>query len=310
MHGDFRSFKNKFKKFSKENKKNAFLLAKKRLNLRFKGIAGSKVDLISNEKSSFQKKIHKRLIKSNKKIKILISPHDFFDAVHIYGKTLFSDFYEWLHFLGKLSISSNYDWYIKNRPNFSGKFEIYQPHTNKVIRYITKKYPKIKLLPNDYSHHQIIKEKIDFVLTGYGSVGIEYPYFNIPVINASRNNPHIGYKFNIHPKNKLEYELMLKNLKKIKKKKMKFKKKDIFEYYFMRNIFTDKNWLIDDLPKMINFVGGYDGQFTYKYYQYWLKNFSKEKHNKTIKIINNFINSGDNSLNIVHSEKFKKLLIN
>ena len=91
---------------------------------------------------------------------------------------------------------------------------------------------------------------------------------------------------------------------------MKFKKKDIFEYYFMRNIFTDKNWLIDDLPKMINFVGGYDGQFTYKYYQYWLKNFSKEKHNKTIKIINNFINSGDNSLNIVHSEKFKKLLIN
>ena len=53
------------------------------------------------------------------------SPHDFFDATHIYGSTLFVDFYEWLKFLGKLSETTDYDWYIKNRPNFNGKFKIY-----------------------------------------------------------------------------------------------------------------------------------------------------------------------------------------
>ena len=202
MHGHFKKFKKIFSKLKKEKKLNAYKLAKKRLDLRFKGVNGAKVDLISNEISSFSSKKKKNLIVRNKKIKLLIAPHDFFDAVHIYGDILFTDFYEWLIFLGELSNKTDYDWYMKNRPNFSGKFQKYQPFTNAIIAKICKKYPKIKLLPNDYSHHQIINEKIDFVLTCYGSVGVEYPYFNIPVINASINNPHINYNFNIHPKSK------------------------------------------------------------------------------------------------------------
>ena len=64
-------------------------------------------------KNHLWKKINKRLIKKNDNVKILIAPHDFFDAVHIYGETLFEDFYEWLNFLGQFS-KTNYDWYIKN----------------------------------------------------------------------------------------------------------------------------------------------------------------------------------------------------
>ena len=37
-------------------------LAKERLKLRFKGIGGAKVDLISNEKTSFGNKTYKNLI--------------------------------------------------------------------------------------------------------------------------------------------------------------------------------------------------------------------------------------------------------
>ena len=69
-----------------------------------------------------------------------------------------------------------------------------------------KKYKNIKILPNNYSHKQIISEKVDFVLTQHGSVGFEYPLFKIPVINSSYNNPQVGYKFNLNPKNIYEYE--------------------------------------------------------------------------------------------------------
>ena len=112
----------------------------------------------------------------------------------------FNDFYEWLDFLGKMSEKTEYQWYLKNRPNHPGKFTKYQPFTEKIIKDVCKKYKNIILLPNDYSHHQIIDEGINFVLTCYGSVGIEYAYFKIPVINASKNNPHINYNFNLNPK--------------------------------------------------------------------------------------------------------------
>ena len=34
----------------------------------------------------------------------------------------------------------------------------------------------------------------------YGTVGYEYAYHGLTVINASKTNPHIQYKFNLHPK--------------------------------------------------------------------------------------------------------------
>ena len=142
----------------------------------------------------------------------------------------FNDFYEWLDFLGKMSEKTEYQWYLKNRPNHPGKFTKYQPFTEKIIKDVCKKYKNIILLPNDYSHHQIIDEGINFVLTCYGSVGIEYAYFKIPVINASKNNPHINYNFNLNPKNKKEYIYMIKNLKKyinFGKKSQKIRLKNI-----------------------------------------------------------------------------------
>ena len=212
--------------------------------------------------------------------------------------------------MGKLSENTNYDWYLKNRPNFEGKFKIYQPHTNQIINEIVKKFPKLKLLPNDYSHHQIIKEKIDFVLTCYGSVGVEYPYFGVPVINASKNNPHINYNFNLHPKSINDYKILIESLKKLKNKNYKFSKNEIYEYYFMRNIYTDKSWLIENLSEMINYVGGYDGMWSNKFYEYWISKLNNKRHNEIIKTIENFLQSKESYLNIKHSGKLKNNFIN
>ena len=304
MHGHFKDFSKNFKKLNKLYKLKAIAFAKRKLQIRFKGFGGAKAHLLTSEISSFKSSKYKNLIKQNKKIKILIAPHDFFDAVHIFGKTLFPDFYLWMNHLGNLSENTDYDWYIKNRPNYPGKFKIYQPYTNQLIKELVEKFPRINILPNEYSHHQIIKEKIDFVLTCYGSVGVEYPFFRVPVINASVNNPHINYKFNIHPKTIKEYDYILKNLSKFKKNnKTYFSKNKIYEYYFMRNIFIDREWLIDNYQKMLNFVGGNDGQFTYRIYEYWLKNHTLKKHEKIVERLKNFINSKENFMNAIHTNK-------
>lgn len=303
MHGQFKKYPLLFSKLKRLTKQNGIIAAKKKLNLRFSGIGGAKVDLITSQISSFKKSSSRNLIKKNNKIKILIAPHDFFDAAHIWGSMLFSDFYEWLIFLGELSKKTNYDWYLKNRPNHPGKFKKYQPYTNKILKKFVKKYKNIKLLPNNYSHNQILSEGINFVLTCYGSVAMEYAYFKVPVINASINNPHIAYNFNINPRSIKEYENILLNLKKFKKFKNKINQKKVIEYYFMRHLFVDKNWLVEDLSQMIKFVGGYDNQWSDRFYEYWLKNFSLKKHNQIINNINRFMTSNDNFININHTNK-------
>ena len=55
---------------------------------------------------------------------------------------LFPDFYEWLIYLGQMSEETEYDWYIKNRPNYPGKFRLYQSLTNKWTEEICKKFQK------------------------------------------------------------------------------------------------------------------------------------------------------------------------
>ena len=61
-----------------------------------------------------------------------------------------------------MSENTDYDWYLKTHINYDGKFKLYQPNSNKIIFDIMDKYKKIQILPNNYSHKQIIKEKNKF----------------------------------------------------------------------------------------------------------------------------------------------------
>ncbi len=298
LSGEFINFKKKFKKIDKKIKKNGLSIAKKKIKMRFDGVAGIKSHIISSEVSSFSKKFQKRRIFKTEKPIIVIFPHDFFDAVHAYGENLFNDFYEWLEFLGKISKNTDYCWYIKNRPNYPGKFKIYQPKTEYIIDTFVKKYPNIIRLPNNYSHNQIINEGITCALTAYGTVALEYAFFNVPVINASVNNPHINYNFCLHPKSIKEYEDLILNVKNIK---VKVNKSDIYEFFFMRHIYSTKSWLIDDLNKFMKFVGGWSNMNSYKFYEFWLSNISQKKENNINRVFEKFILSNDDVLNLSHT---------
>ena len=283
---EFKDYPKKFKVLDDKNK-NAYLnKAKNRIKLRLSGKVA--VDISYSKKSAYGNFLKKRLIKKSPNIKVLIAAHCFSDSPHSFGENLFVDFYEWIHFLGNISNKTKYDWYIKTHPDFIQS-------TKDTIINFTKKYPKLKLLPSNASHNQIISEGINFVLTSYGTIGHEYAALNKIVINASLNNPHIAYKFNLHPKNIKQYEKMLLNLKNVK---LKIDKKEIYEFYYMKYLYRGDNWLLD--YKLLEKKIKYKLFSTTTIYKYWLEQLDEKKIDKVNRNIKNFINSKDYNLSPKH----------
>lgn len=201
--------------------------AKKRLELRFSGKVG--VDMVYSTASAYTSvnSNSTRLLAESNNLKVLIAAHCLFDAPNGYGDNLFIDFYDWLKFLSDLSKKVDYDWYIKTHPDFLPGNE------ERIVEIISGS--NIKLLSSSTSHHQIIDEGIDAVLTVYGTIGFEYAALGKTVVNASLSNPHIAYDFNINPKSIEEYRSIILNLRKYL---FKPNVEDVYEYYAMK-LYTD-----------------------------------------------------------------------
>ena len=286
---EFVNYKDDFLKLNPIQQLNGIEDAKERINKRFSGEIG--VDMNYSKKSAFGKSFDFRLIKKSKRIKILIAPHCFYDSPHPFGDNLYPDVFDWLEALIKISQKTDYDWYVKTHPDFLEK-------TKKMVIEIFENHSNFTILPSNSSHLQIVKEGIDFALTMYGSIGFEYAAMNIPVINASLNNPHISFDFNVNPESIEEYENILMNLKELDHN---INKTDVYRYYYMHKLFHSQNWLFKDYDKVIDDLGGYYGQFTPEMYQYWINNWSSEKHQKILNGLRGFIESGEYLYNPIKS---------
>jgi hypothetical protein len=288
---DFKNYKKNFRKIPKQTQRNGLKIARLRLRQRFQGLTGVKINMDSADKSSFSSIKYNSALKRNNKFKILICTHDFFDSPHLFGKFIFPDFYEWLKCLSELSKQTDFDWYIKNHPNYGGKYQIYQKFTNDIVFKMFNNHPKIKILPNDVSHKQLIKDGIDAVLTGYGNVAMEYAYFSIPTVNASSINPYMNYKFTLSPSNIREYKSIINKLDKIK---LRVNKKEIFEYYFMKNLLQRDDWLGLDYQKILSRTGGYHYLRTVNFYKFWIKYYNNKINKKINNNISSFLTSKSN----------------
>lgn len=268
--------------------------AKRRLKLRFSGMVGIDISYLSS--SPYERKIGKTVLKKSNKIKVLIAPHSFYDSPHSLGNHLFSDYYDWLEFVFKISKSTNYEWYVKCHPKFHNDYD----PTISIVQLLCKKYKHIKYIDNNISHHQLILEEINYVFTCNGTIGLEYPYFDIPVINASKNNPHYFYNFNYNPKSKKELKNIILNLNKMNKK---INKNKILEFYFIKNIYFSNDWLFDDFQSLIKYCGDYRKILTSNNaYKYFLNNNSLHSFTYKIKNLKKFINSGDYIFNYSHKD--------
>ena len=290
-YNDFHYFPEQFSELPRNLQNAGKIEAKKRIEKRFSGVVG--VDMSYSKKSAYGKLMKKRLLRETSQKKILVATHCFFDSPHSYGNNMFPDFYEWLTFLGELSKTTNYEWYLKVHPD-------YLPGTMDVINSFVNRYPKFNLLPAEASHNQIIKEGINCALTVYGTIGFEYAALGIPVINASTNNPHVAYGFNLHPKSIAEYQKILLNLEQLD---LKININEVYEYYFMRFILNTENLFFNNYQEMIENIGGYKEQFKPLIYDVWINEYTQERHKEILHAIDKFIDSGDFLMDYSHFGK-------
>jgi hypothetical protein len=280
-YNDFFHFPTRFAAVPADVRKAGLRVAEARIQRRFAGEVG--VDMSYSTKSAYGAARHERLLQESSKTKVLVATHCFFDSPHSYGKNTFPDFYEWLEFLGKMSERTDYEWYIKTHPD-------YLPGTKEIIDAFVVRYPKFSLLPSDASHMQIIAEGIDFALTSYGTIGFEYAALGVPVINASMNNPHIAYNFNMHARDVEHYRELLENLDTLE---FAIDRRQVYEYYFMQNIYNTDNLFFENCDRAIREIGGYDAQFTPLIYEKWLSEWAPDRHKEIGKAMHDFVSSGE-----------------
>ena len=275
---EYKRYPQIFRKFSLNIKKKLILNSKRNLKERFKGKRDIKILLDRPTKSDFYKKNFSRKLTFNKnKVKILVQAHQLNDAVHVYGKNLFVDFFEWFEYLGKLSKNRDFTWIIKPHPaEFSHNMGYYDE--------LKIKYPQFNILNSNITNSDLINENINGVTTVYGSGGSEFPLFGIPVINASYNNPHIGYNFNYHPKSIAAYGNLLNNIKNLKVSKKEASK--IYEFYALR-------YTLDFTPikNQEFYVKKFEQNFKDNYVNIFLNQLNHDRENEIENDIENFIKS-------------------
>lgn len=280
-YNEYKEYREIFSKLPEDEKILFKKIAAERIQRRLNGEIG--VDNVSEKNTFYQPKKIIKLEKLNT-IKILVATHCYFDSVHGFGPSMFPDYYEWMDFLGTISLKTEYDWFIKTHPESKESHEI--------NLYFCEKYKKFKILPSDISHYQLIDEGINFALTVHGTIGAEYAYLGIPVINAGLNNPHIGYNFNIHAADLSAYEKILCNLE--APPPVELDKDAIHEFYYMRNIYNSSKLYFHDYDKFNLDIGGYKNQFSPKVYRYWIENvFDINRHNYILQKYTDFIASND-----------------
>lgn len=280
VHDYFSNYREMFKKLDKAEQHKGLALARQQIEKRLNGVVG--VDMPYSTKSGFGPANDKvTVMKKSDKIKVLICSHCFYDNPHGYGGMIFTDFYEWLVFLGKMSEKTDYDWYLKIHPDPL-------PGTYDIIEEILSQFSKIAVIPHETSHHQLVKEGIDFVLTCFGSVGHEYPVLGVQVINAA-DNPHVAYDFNWHAKSIEEYEHYLLNLGSLKKE---IDLSEIYEFYYMNYYYV----YADDLFLRSHKESLNDPYVKQKWrsgiYRYFLDQLTEGKHREIINNIQKYIESG------------------
>ena len=274
----WKKYKFNFSKLKNKNKK--LLKAKNEIEKRKKGYIS---DLFwYSKKSSFKvskNKFERNMFNKNKKIRILICTHCFYDNPHPFEQSSFKDFREWIEFLILIEKKTpHYDWKIKVHNDFlPGTLEI----LNDILK---KKKSNMEILPTDISHHEIVKSGVTHVTTCYGTVGFDYAFLNIPVINFNYN-PRINYKFNLHAENsKKKYKKILLNLNNIN---IKIKNKEVYENYFMHYM-NNKNIHLFFNHNKIKKKNFFDDNL---YYEHFLNNISLKKEKKYNEFYKKFINN-------------------
>lgn len=276
---EVKDFPTIFQSLSTNKKKSGLREARLRLERRFGGEVG--IDMPYSTASGFTGGTEGRLIVHSENPKVLVAAHSFIDSPHAYGDNLFPDFWEWLQFLGGVAERTQFDWYVKVHPD-------YDAPSLKILRRFLQEHSSFRLLPRGASHHQLIREGITVALTVHGTLGFEYPYLGVPVINASPNNPHMAYSFGYHPISVTEYEKLLVSIPQLIPPGGDARR-EIEEFYYMKNIARSQNLFFSDYLSTLSSLGGYWDQFSDQAYGVFVEQWSKRWHSVLSEQVEQFV---------------------
>lgn len=265
-------FKNEFELFSDLEKEKYRKIGQKLINKRLSGEYDNNLPYM--KLNQFNKKLESSDLLNNKKKKIFLFPHCYFDNPHKYRWMIFTDFYEQVKFLLNLSKETNdeYQWYYKPHPNELNKD--LDLHTN-----LLKEYPNVCYLNKNVGHSHIISSKPDLIISNHGKVCHEYAYNNIPVINTG-DNAHVNYNFSLNPKNKTELRNMVLNINRFKHK-IDFDKDQLHEYLYMDFYhYNNKYGKNENFNERFFSSEDININNSSKVYKYFLENFNEEKEKK------------------------------
>lgn len=159
-----------------------------------------------NKKELSKKELIKLFnLDSNKPI-VLVAAHIFKDAPHGLPNLLFKDFSIWLkETCIELDKNKKVNFIIKEHPTS----ELYE-ESGKTLKILDEINMKKKLLPNFIKTSSLF-ESIDFMITCGGTAAMEFAYFGVPSLLASKP-PYSNFGFSDISNSKEEY---LKKIKKI-----------------------------------------------------------------------------------------------
>jgi hypothetical protein len=235
-HFDFLDFPELFSNLSNETQKNSLEIARQRLEKRLSGYPAPELSYLPVSAHAKITGNEPRLLKKTNNFKVLIATHDFYDSPHCNAETLYEDFYTWLEAIGEIAENTSFDWYIKNHPYLRGDGEA-------IVRELINRFPRIRMIPPETSHQQLVREGMNAVLTVYGTIGSEYAYLGLKVVNACVLNPHSAYNFNFNPKSISEFENTIRNLDTVS---IQIDKKEIEEYFYMAYLHYQTSWLFSE----------------------------------------------------------------
>ena len=272
-------FKSLFKKLNDNQQIMALKLGKDLLENRLSG----NIDpgIVYMKKSSFNSDLSDNVFLKNGKPNVVIFLHCFFDSPHRYRSMLFPDFFEWINFTLNEATQTDFNWYVKPHPNGL-------PGNNKIVDEIKKDHPKINFINDSVSNLQLIKEGVSSIFTVFGTVGHEFAYKSIPVINAG-DNPHVSFNFNFNPKSIEDYKALIHKAGNLE---LEINKDEVKAYAYLYYLHYDtlnskyKNVIKDD--DFINSNLGIN-QYSSKIYDYYIQNYSNEKDKRIIEYIESFL---------------------
>ena len=212
---DFFKIKSNFKEVSESD-------GIKIINNRINGIKNEQdlndTQLAFEKKKDFDKKELCKTLNWDEKIPIIgIFDHSYTDGLFICGRSIFETNYLWItSTLKMIQKYKDVNWLIKPHP--VKDYETHKAISSTQIEFaklIPSDCNNVKLFPDNLSYSCLFNT-LSSIITGNGTVGIEFATYGIPCILA--NNAHYsGFGFTHEPKNFDEYKALLKNAHNLKR---------------------------------------------------------------------------------------------